>query len=159
MKILQSIEPYKSFYFKASVTPKSPISGFSIAFGTTGEVGDFSTGVVFSGRKGLVFDQNGNFFGGYYNSRQIDIEGHLFNNRLSYFYNGTLISNNIQINNNYQLSDAFNCFEFDKIEDSTVFVEVNYISGYKPIGLEEGLKDNNGIFLISSDNYYILPKI
>lgn len=163
MKILQSTEPYKSFYFKASITPKNPISGFSIAFGITGESGVFSTGVVFSGRKGFVFDQKGNFFGGYYSGRQLEIEGSLFNNRLSYFYNGSLVSNNIQINNSYQSSYAFNCFEFDKIEDSTVFLEVNYISGYTPPQtgqqIEEGLQDNNGIFLISSDNYYILPII
>ena len=63
MKILQSIEPYRSLYFTATITPKSVVSGFSIAIGNTGETDGFLTGVIFSGRNGFVFDQKGNFFG------------------------------------------------------------------------------------------------
>lgn len=161
MKILQSIEPYRSLYFTATITPKSVVSGFSIAIGNTGETDGFLTGIIFSGRNGFVFDQKGNFFGGYYSGRQLEIQGHLFRNRLSYFYNSNLVSNNITITNSDQSSYAYNCFEFDKIEDSTVSVQFNYISGYVPPStgeqIEEGLQDNNGIYLISSDNYYILP--
>ena len=140
MKILQSIESSVPFYFTATITPRSVISGFSIAFGNTGTNNEFSTGIVFSGRNGFVFDQSGNFFGGYYSGRQLEIEGHIFNEkssevegyisneRLSYFYNGNLINNNISINENNEFSYGYNCFEFDKIEDSVISLQVNYVA-------------------------------
>lgn len=149
MKTLASIQNYESFYFKANITPRSPASGFSFAFGETG-VSGFSTGIVFSGRSGLVFDQSGNFFGGYYSGRQLEIEGHFFGERLSYLCDGVLVNNNIPISNN------FNAVEFDKIGNSELNLELNYISG---LVIGQGLQDSNGIFLLSSDNYYILPSL
>jgi hypothetical protein len=166
MKVLQSINRSKLFYFKASITPRSPASGFSFAFGSTGESQVFNTGIVFSGRNGLIFDQSGNFFGGYYSGRQSQIEGHVFENRLSYFYEDSLVNNNIVFDSGHQISGGFNCFEFDKIEDSSLLLNLNYVSPFTeaaplpPIVVTgEGLQDINGIFLISSDNYYILPII
>jgi len=164
MKILQSINRSKHFYFKTLITPRSVDSGFSFAFGSTGQSQIFTTGIAFSGRSGLVFDQSGNFFGGYYNGRQLQIDGHLFSGRLSYFYNDSLVNNNIRFNTGHQASGGFNCFEFDKPEESSIFLEINYVPDFTeslplpPTTVpEETLKDINGIFLISSDNYYILP--
>lgn len=150
MKILNPIQNYEKFYFSASITPRNPDSGFSFAFGTTGNLGEFTTGVRFYGRSGLVFDDANNFFGGYYSGRSLELEGHFFGDRLSYFYNGVLINNNIPVSNN------FNAIEFEKFGNSTLRLELNYVSGARN---EQGLQDNNGIFLLSSDNFYILPTL
>jgi hypothetical protein len=153
MKSLASIKKYNSFSFKANITPRSPESGFDLCFGTTGSSGVFATGSRFYGRSGLVFDQSGNFFGGYYSGRSLEIEGHFFGDRLSYFYNGVLV------NNNASVQSSFDSVEFDKFGDSTLYLELNYISGLVPEVAEEGIQDINGIFLISRDNFYILPNI
>lgn len=153
MKTLATIKNYQSFAFKADITPRSPASGFSLAFGNTGSSGIFSTGVVFSGRSGFVFDQSGNLFGGYYSGRQIQIEGHFFGDRLSYFYDGVLVNNNLPVSN------SFDSVEFDKIENSQLNLRLDYISGFVPLSTEEGLADSSGIFLLSSDNFYILPSL
>jgi len=153
MKTLAKIQNYSNFFFKATITPRVPLSGFDFSFGTTGESGDFSTGVRFYGRSGMVFDQSGNLFGGYYSGRSLEIEGHFFGDRLSYFHNGVLINNNIPIEN------SFNSVEFDKFGDSVLYLEMNYVSGLVPEVTEQGIQDKNGIFLISSDNLYILPNL
>ena len=150
MKTGTPIQNYESFYFKAIITPREPNSGFCLSFGATGQDGSLTTGVSFSGRSGFVFDQSGNFFGGYYSGRSLNLEGHFFGDRLSYFYNSKLVNNNIPIANN------FNAVEFEKFGDSTLSLEVNYISGLRS---DEGLQDINGNFLISRDNFYILPTL
>jgi hypothetical protein len=123
MKNLATINNYESFFFKANIVPRDPESGFSLAFGNTGGSLDFVTGVVFSGARGMVYDQFGNFFGGYYSGRSLDIEGHFFGDRLSYFYNGVLIKNNFPISNN------FDAIEFDKHGESQLSLNVSYVSG------------------------------
>lgn len=150
MKALSNIQNYEKFKFLATIVPKSPDSGFSLSFGTSGEAG-FTTGARFYGRSGLVFDQENNFFGGYYSGRSLDIEGHFFGNRLSYLYNGTLINNNIPLLNN------FNCIEFEKLNDSELNVVLNYVSGLRDS--ESGLVDSGGTFLLSSDGFYLLPSV
>ena len=153
MKVLSTIKNYQSFSFKANITPRSPESGFSFAFGETGTLGTFSTGIVFSGTSGLVFDQSGNFFGGYYSGRSLEIEGHFFGDRLSYFCNGVLINNNLPITN------SFDCVEFDKIGNSQLNLQLSYVSGLVATGSESGLVDSSGTFLLSSDGFYLLPLV
>lgn len=123
MKTTKPIQNYEKFYFLANITPRSPDSGFRLSFGSTGVSGEFSTGISFYGRSGLVFDNDDNFFGGYYSGRSFKIEGHFFGDRLSYFYDDVLINNNLPIVNN------FNSIEFEKFENSQLSLQMNYISG------------------------------
>jgi hypothetical protein len=153
MKTIAPIKNYQCFSFRANIVPRVPLSGFDLSFGSTGEAGNFTTGVRFYGRSGMAFDQSGNFFGGYYSGRSLDIEGHFFGDRLSYFCNGVLVNNDIPIVN------SFNAIEFDKFGDSQLSLELNYVSGLVPEETQEGIQDINGIFLISYDNLYILPNI
>lgn len=126
MKTLQEIERYTNFYFITDIVPRVPDSGFSLYFGNTGASQIFSTGIGFYGKSGMVFDSQNNFFGGYYSGRQIEIEGHFFNGRLSYFCDGELMANNITYTGN------FNCIEFNKLGDSSLSMQINYISGKIP---------------------------
>ena len=120
MKVLKPIQNHINFSFVANVVPRSPDSGFSLCIGSTGETYDFLTGISFVGRSGIVFDQSGNFFGGYYSGRSIEIEGHIIGDRLSYFCDGVLMNNNIFVTGN------FNAVEFNKLNDSTAIVDFNY---------------------------------
>lgn len=150
MKILSNIQNYEKFSFLATIVPRSPDSGFSLSFGNSGEDG-FITGARFYGRSGLVFDQENNFFGGYYSGRSLDIEGHFFGSRLSYFCDGVLMNNNIPVSND------FDCVEFEKLGDSSLRLELNYISGFRDT--ESTLRDNAGSYLLSSEGFYLRPAV
>ena len=133
----------QGFYLKARCTIKSS-DPFSLALGNELS-GSFATGFCFSGYSGYLFDPAGKFFGGFYNGKQFEIECHCFSDRLSYFHNGVLMSNNIPISND------FNCVEFDKQGSSYVDCDVVFFA----VNETEGLKDFYGITLISSDNYVL----
>ena len=121
MKKTKSIDTYENFYFKADIISRCPDSGFSLSFGDLNS-GVFTTGVVFSGRSGLIFDQSGNFFGGYYSGRSFNLEGHFFGDRLSYFYDGVLMNNNLTV------TTGFNAIEFDKFDRSSLNIDLYYIN-------------------------------
>lgn len=120
MKIISPIEEYYSLKFNANILIDVPDSGFSLYFGKTGASGSFSTGFGFYGSGGMIFDNSGNFFGGYHSGRQNQIEGNLFGRRLSYFYNGSLI------NNNFPSQKFFNAIEFDKHRNSQLILDIDY---------------------------------
>jgi hypothetical protein len=122
MKIISGIQEYSNFYFRASLIPTEPVSGFSLYFGTTGVSGIFTTGIGFYGTGGMIFDNSGDLFGGYYSGRSVDIQGHLFTGRLSYFYDDVLIKNNLPSANN------FNSIEFDKHGETSLDLTLNYIT-------------------------------
>lgn len=122
MKIITGIQEYSNLYFKANIVEREPVSGFSLYLGVSGISGSFTTGVGFYGTGGMIFDNSGDLFGGYYSGRLTELEGHLFSGRLSYFYNGTLIKNNHPSSNNY------NAIEFDKHGDTSLDLTLNYIS-------------------------------
>lgn len=122
MKIISGIQEYSNFYFDLSLIPREPVSGFSLYFGTTGVSGVFTTGIGFYGTGGMIFDNSGDLFGGYYSGRAVEIQGHLFDGRLSYFYDGTLIKNNLPSANN------FNSIEFDKHGNTPLNLSLNYIA-------------------------------
>jgi hypothetical protein len=151
MKVLASIDNYEKFKFAATITPRQPDSGFSMCFGNTDLSGSFKTGIRFYGSGGLVFDDDGKFFGGYQSGRSLEIAGSFFGNRMSYFYNGNLVRNNLITNGN------FTEVEFEKFGDSELNLRFDFISGQHPS--DNIMVDLNGIILISSDNFYILPII
>lgn len=125
MKVRASIDNYQRVSFSAAITPRKPDLGFSLCFGETGSSDSFYTGIKFFGSGGLVFDNDGKFFGGYQSGQSLKIEGHFFGdqNRMSYLYNGELVRNNLVVTGN------FDTIEFEKHGESDLNIKFNYISG------------------------------
>lgn len=97
-----------------------PDSGFSFSFGSGSNVNNFVTGLSFSGSGGYLFDQSGNFFGGYKSGELFEIQVHCFDfERASYFYNKKLMANNVQMN------ASVNAILFDKYGDSSLKMRIS----------------------------------
>ena len=122
MKVYSSIYPSGSFVANMEFRINDPKSGFSFAFGNgTGE-SDFSTGLFFRGYSGYIFDQSGNFFGGYRSGSRFEIEVRCFDQeRAAYFFNNKLIANNLAV------SGSINCIEFDKYGTSSVNMRLSSV--------------------------------
>lgn len=125
MKTLAIINDYERFRFTATIVPRQPDSGFSLCLGQTGALDSFYTGVRFYGSGGLIFDNDNKFFGGYQSGRSLEIEGHFFGdeNRMSYFYDGQLVRNNMLV------TGRFDTVEFYKHGNSEINLRFEYISG------------------------------
>ena len=68
-----------------------------------GSTGLVTAGFCFSGYDGYLFDQSGNFFGGYQPNKPFSLQVHLkTGNTLSYFQNGQLIANNLHVEENVE---------------------------------------------------------
>jgi hypothetical protein len=101
---------------------RSPESGFSLLFGNSTGEAHFDAYFGFSGYSGYVFDSEGMFFGGYRSGFNFSIESHIFTgeNRVSYFFNNTIMNNNLLVAN----STGINKVEFEKYGDSSVSLNV-----------------------------------
>ncbi len=147
MKVYSQQNLHSDFTANLEFTINSPseIFAFSVGLGT-GE-GFFQTGFSFSGYNGYLFDQSGNFFGGYQSGKSFSIQANVFDgNRLSYFYNDTLIANNIAV------ATGLNCFEFNKNSDDSV--QISFAS-IKPSNYLGFLNDVDGIYLLSSETLFL----
>ena len=122
MKVYSSIYPSGSFIANIEFRVNDPKSGFSFALGNgTGE-SNFFTGLYFKGYSGYIFDQSGNFFGGYRSGARFDMEVRCFDQeRAAYFLNGKLIANNIDV------SGSINCVEFDKHKNSVMNMRLSSV--------------------------------
>lgn len=138
----------QSFSFSADITVGIPQSGFSLQIGQTGA--HYFPNVSFSGVSGYLFDQSGNFFGGYQKGIPFKISGNYFfdgdTGRYSYFYNNVLVANNVYGSTGFVDSIRF--------ED---YGELNsaYISVSKEDGSPIVLADSSGVYLISSDGFWL----
>jgi hypothetical protein len=150
MKIYSPIDIIEDQLINSTFTINSPNSGFIFSIGYLSGSSQFKTGFCFSGNNGYLFDQSGNFFGGYYSGKQFDLDIYYFENekRISYFYNKVLIANNIYPK---EVLPVLDTIEFDKINESTLQLgkATDALMFYY-------LQDISGINLISSDNYLLL---
>tara|TARA_B100000131_G_scaffold319150_1_gene364448 strand:+ start:1144 stop:1554 length:411 start_codon:yes stop_codon:yes gene_type:complete len=101
MAISGNFPELKNSRFDVTIEVGTPISGFNFAIMQTGLHGSSAfTGVKiaeFSGREGYLFDQSGNFFGGYQSGVPFDISVH-YNYEItgfSYYFGDVLMANNI----------------------------------------------------------------
>lgn len=147
MKVYSSFDINVQGHITSDITIDNPASGFSLMFGYSGDGSNFVTGFGFSGYSGYLFDNSGTFFGGYQSGIEFQIDSHIFRNenRVSYFYNGSLIRNNIYYSSSLL---KINAVEFDKIADSVASIIV-YDGDKESYNV---LLDSSGIFLYSSDN-------
>jgi hypothetical protein len=144
MLVYQDITGYNKSIIDFDILIDSAQSGFKIVadYGTE-ESGLINSGVMFSGYNGYIFDRSGDFIGGYRSNKTFKITTHFHDsNYASYYIDGVLIKNNINVLNQP------NRIEFDKHGNSSIAITHKGISqDYLNI-----LADSAGIILISSDN-------
>jgi hypothetical protein len=120
MKVYQQIAATESSVLNLDINVDNLELGFLVAAGTGNPAGDglLNSGFVFSGYEGYVFDQSGRFVGGYEPNLPINLSVHMkSDDTYSYFIDNVLIENNVSG------STGFDYIEFDKHNDSTLYVE------------------------------------
>jgi len=153
MKFYTGTHVNSNFVADLEFRVNEPASGFSFAFGSGTGAGDFTTGLSFRGSGGYLFDQSGNFFGGYRSGELFNVQVHSFDfERASYFYDGVLMSNHIEI------ICPINCIEFEKYGSSTMGMRIKSQYVEPPtINTASGLQDSNLEYLVSFDGFYLIP--
>lgn len=148
----------QNFIFSANIQVNSP-SGFYLHLSKTGDsVYDV---VSFSGYSGYIFDQRGDFVGGYRKNQLVNISGNYFYGqsetsgnivfddstdcRFSYFINNNLITNNISGQTGY-----FDTVRFEDYGENTMS-----FSFVKETGSPNLIVDSALYPIESADGYYL----
>lgn len=133
-------------FISADILCNDPLNGFDLYFGkNSGEL--FETGFGFFGRSGCIFDSDGFFFGGYNSGRRINISSHVFGDgRVSYFYNGKLINNDLTL-----ASQIIDNVEFNKNNGSSAFFSVTA----KERDIDEGAILYNGDAILYNGDFIL----
>ena len=123
-----NLSNYQNAIYDISLSINSPLSGFELSLSETGKFYR-SDLITFSGAEGYVFDQSGNFFGGYRSGVSFDLEVHhdYINSSFSYYQDGVLIANGLDVTGQaYGATDkSVNCLIFNKHGDSEVSLSVS----------------------------------
>lgn len=123
-----NLSNYQNAIYDISLSINSPLSGFELSLSETGKFYR-SDLITFSGAEGYVFDQSGNFFGGYGSGVSFDLEVHhdYINSSFSYYQDGVLIANGLDVTGQaYGATDkSVNCLIFNKHGDSQVSLSVS----------------------------------
>jgi hypothetical protein len=115
------------------------------------------TGVSFSGSNGFIFDQRGNFFGGYTPNERFSIQINKKDyDSFSYSFNNKLIANNM-----FFEDDAINAIKFENQELSNLeYVIKSHDKGFVAAGtFGEFVEDNLENRLYSSDNILLISHL
>ena len=138
----------QSFSFAADITVGVPQSGFLFQIGQSGS--NYFSNVSFSGISGYIFDQSGNFFGGYQKGIPFKISGNYFfddhTGRYSYYYNNVLVANNIHGSTGFVDNVRFE--DYGDLNSAYIYVA-------KEDGSPTLFADNSGVYLISSDGFWL----
>ena len=123
-----NLSNYQNAIYDISLSINSPLSGFELSLSETGKF--YSSDLItFSGAEGYVFDQSGNFFGGYSSGVSFDLEVHhdYINSSFSYYQDGVLIANGMDITGqtNGATDKSVNCLIFNKHGDSEASLSVS----------------------------------
>tara|TARA_Y100000114_G_scaffold90083_1_gene83645 strand:+ start:607 stop:1104 length:498 start_codon:yes stop_codon:yes gene_type:complete len=151
----------RSLVFSADIQVSAPESGFLFQIGRSGDP-DFYPAISFSGSEGFIFDQEGEFVGGYRQNQLFNISGNYFYGdqstsgnllidhtgeaRFSYFLNGNLISNNINGQTGFLETIRFE----DHNNQNNLFFEI-----VKETGSSNVIRDSGSTYLASSEGYYL----
>ncbi len=128
-----SLPNYKNSVCDITVYIESPLSGFELSLMETGILASadaFKTAnlVTFSGKEGYLFDQSGNFFGGYESGKPFGLK--VFydfdNSRFSYQHNNLLVANGLDVTG-YSVFETgnVNCVMFNKYAGSTFSISIS----------------------------------
>tara|TARA_Y100000401_G_scaffold29357_1_gene21422 strand:+ start:7695 stop:8102 length:408 start_codon:yes stop_codon:yes gene_type:complete len=123
-----SLPQYQNSVHRILIDIDSPLSGFELHLMETGSgAGAFKTAnlVTFSGQEGYLFDQSGNFFGGYQSGSPFELS--VFydhsNRTFSYYHDNKFIANSLDVTGASVLDTGnVNFIMFDKHGDSSVSV-------------------------------------
>lgn len=120
---------YENCIYNVDITIDSPISGFEFSIMETGIDGGFKSAnlISFSGVEGYIFDQSGNFFGGYRSGVPFDIEIHhdFLNSTFSYYKDNILMANGLDVTGSSILNGKSNLVSFTKHGDSVFSLEAS----------------------------------
>lgn len=151
----------KNLVFTADIQVSVPDSGFLFQIGRSGE-SDFYPAVSFSGSEGFIFDQEGDFIGGYRQNELFTISGNYFYGeqsmsgdvlidhtgeaRFAYFLNNTLIANNINGQTGFLETVLFEDYD----NQNQLSFEI-----IKQTGSPNVITDSGATYLLSSEGYYL----
>ena len=125
MKVTESLPDLGDSIFNVGLVVDNPVSGFEFSIMETG-VGVEVDLIQFSGVSGYLFDQSGNFFGGYQSGTpfQMSIHYDKTNTGFKYYCEGVLMANNMASNVG-SLDEIANQIEFEKYGNSSLSVSVS----------------------------------
>jgi hypothetical protein len=127
MNVTGDLTNYQNAVYDISVTVNNPLSGFEFSLAETGKFYS-SQLVTFSGVEGYLFDQSGNFFGGYASGTPFDLTVYhdYANNTFSYYKDEILIANKLDITGASKgaTDNSINCVFLEK-NDSQITVAVS----------------------------------
>ena len=121
-----SLSNYANSIFDINVSVNSPLSGFELSLTETGAF--YSANLItFSGKEGYLFDQSGNFFGGYQSGVSFNLKVHYdyTDSTFSYYHNDVLAANGLDVTGfdcKGATDGAVNCVDFVKHQNSSVTV-------------------------------------
>ena len=119
-----SLEGYKDSIYSIDIGVDSPISGFEFSLMETGDDWGWKSAnmVTISGKEGFLFDQSGNFFGGYESGVPFNIKIYYDYDNLtfSYYHEGVLMANALDVTGIDVFEEGvINLVMFDKHADSS----------------------------------------
>ena len=128
-----SLPNYTNSVSDINISVDSPISGFELSLMETGILstdGSFKTAnlVTFSGKEGYLFDQSGNFFGGYESGKpfKLTVFYDFDTSRFSYYHNNSFIANGLDVTGYSVLQTGnVNFLMFNKHGDSTASLSIS----------------------------------
>ena len=130
MIVTGSLDGFKNSVYDISISIESPISGFEFSLLETGAGGAAHNLVTFSGQEGYIFDQSGNFFGGYKSGVPVELLVYYdqTNKSFSYYKDNLLISNGMDVTGSV-VNSTINHVSFTKHGNSTVSVGITGLIG------------------------------
>lgn len=125
-----NLSKYGNSSYNINFTVDSPISGFEFSLMETGIDGSFKSAnlVTISGKEGYLFDQSGNFFGGYRSGVPIPlkIDYDYKNSTFSYYHDNVLMASALDVTGAAVFNGGgVNLVMFEKHGASSVSIVVN----------------------------------
>ena len=125
-----NLPKYGNSSYDINFTVNSPISGFEFSLMETGIDGSFKSAnlVTISGKEGYLFDQSGNFFGGYKSGIPIPLRiDYDYNNlTFSYYHDDILMASVLDVTGGAIFNGGgVNLVMFEKYGASSVSISVN----------------------------------
>ena len=123
MKVSGSLPELENSIFDITVLVDNPSSGFEFSLMETGVSATPHDLIQFSGKEGYLFDQSGNFFGGYQSGLPFTVSVYYdwTNTGFKYYFDDVLIANDLETSVG-TLPRRVNQVEFQKYDNSTINV-------------------------------------
>ncbi len=125
MKVSGSLPSVGNSIFNVGLEVHNPVSGFEFSIMETGAAVAVNL-IQFSGVSGYLFDQSGNFFGGYQSGAPFEMCIHYdkTNTGFKYYLDNVLIANNMTSQTG-PLAENANHMQFQKYSDSSLSIAVS----------------------------------